>query len=293
MRSRFILTMLLLPLGPIGAIAQVRASELATVSQTVDGTTLTIEYSRPKARGRTTSALFGGEIKWNEVWTPGANYATTLEANKDIQINRQRIPKGKYSVWMVVKQDQPWTLVLDPRPRLFHMAHPDSAANQIRFDVPIASGPFTETLTWAFPVVTTKGATLIMSWGDVQVPLEIEVSPTYSLTMSAEQARDYVGAYTFRWGDTEPADTLPITMTLTYENGSLIGVFTPELWPTADRMVMIPTKADWFLPGWLVEGELYDVERSMGMEFRRKGGKVVSYEVRNEKDELMANGSRH
>ena len=56
MRSRFILTMLLLPLGPIGAIAQVRASELATVSQTVDGTTLTIEYSRPKARGRTTSS---------------------------------------------------------------------------------------------------------------------------------------------------------------------------------------------------------------------------------------------
>ncbi len=292
MRSRFILTMLLLPLSPVGAIAQVRASELASVSQTVDGTKLTIEYSRPKARGRTTSALFGGEIKWNEVWTPGANYATTLEANKDIQINRHRIPKGKYSVWMVVKQDQPWTFVLDPRPRLFHMAHPDSAANQIRFDVPIASGPFTETLTWAFPVVTTRGATLIMSWSDVQVPLEIEVSPTYSLTMSAEAARPYEGVYTFTWSDAGPADT-GTTMTLRYEDGSLIGVFAPALWPGADRMVMIATRTDWFLPGWIVKGELYDVERSMGMEFRRKGGKVVSYEVRDEKDELMAKGSRH
>lgn len=287
---RLILSVLLFLLAPIAAIAQVRASELASVSQTVDGTRLTLEYSRPKARGRDT--LFGGEVKWNEVWTPGANWATTLDVSKDIQLNHHKIPMGKYSVWMVVKQGKTWTFVLDPRPKLFHMAHPDSAANQIRFDITPGSGPFTETLTWAFPSVGPKGATLTMSWGDVQVPLEIEVTPTYALTMPATKAQPYIGAYSFSWGDAEPSDTVPITMTLSYEDGSLIGTFTPALWPGADRALMIQTKPDWFLPGWLVKGELYDVERSMGMEFARKSGKVVSYEVRDEKDKLMAKGAR-
>jgi hypothetical protein len=289
-RHRFTLAALLLLSSPVGLLAQVRASELAGVSQTVDGTKITLEYSRPRARGRET--LFGGEVKWNEVWTPGANYATTLDVSKDVQIDGHKIPMGKYSVWMVVKQDQPWTFVLDPRPKLFHMAHPDSAANQIRFDVATASGPFTETLTWSFPAVTPKGATLTMSWGTVTVPLEITVTPTYSLTMPAQAAKPYEGSYTFAWADAQPGDTIPITMTLRYEGGSLIGVFTPELWPGADRMVLIQTKADWFLPGWLVKGELYDVERSMGMEFKRKAGKIVAYEVRDEKDALMARGAR-
>ncbi|HWA16891.1 MAG TPA: DUF2911 domain-containing protein [Gemmatimonadales bacterium] len=292
LRRPLVMPVLLLISSTQAVAGQVRASELASVSQTVDGTRLTLEYSRPKARGRATAALFGGEVKWNEVWTPGANYATTLETSKDIQVNQHKVPKGKYSVWLVVKQDKPWTVVLDPRPKLFHMAHPDSAANQIRFDVPIGTGPFTETLTWAFPVVTTKGATLTMSWGDVQVPFEIEVPPTYSLTMSAEAARPYEGEYSFAWGDA-PADSVPTTMTLRYEGGSLIGTFTPALWAGADRMVMIPTKTDWFLPGWIVKGELYDVERSMGMEFKRKNGKVVSYEVRDEKDALIAKGARN
>ena len=290
MYRRLTLAVLLLLQVPAALLAQVRASELASVSQTIDGTKITLEYSRPKVRGR--AAVFGEEVKWNEVWTPGANWATTLDISKEIQINHHKIPMGKYSVWMVVKQDKPWTFVLDPRPRLFHMAHPDSAANQIRFDIPTVAGPPTETLTWAFPAVSPKGATLTMSWGNVQVPLEIEVSPTYALTMAADAARPYLGDYTFVWADSEPGDTIAITMTLSYENGSLIGVFTPELWPGAGRMVMISTKPDWFLPGWLIKGELYDVERSMGMEFKRKNGKVVSFEVRDEKDELMAKGTR-
>lgn len=278
-----------LTLAPAFGSAQVRASELASVSQTVDGTRLDLEYSRPRLRGR--DSVFGGEVRWSEVWTPGANWATTLEASKDITINGHAVPKGKYSVWMVVRPEH-WTFMLDPRPRLFHMAHPDSAANQIRFDIDPVSAPFTETLTWSFPVVTTKGATLAMTWGALQVPLQVDVTPTYALTMPAEKAKPYLGTWDFKWAEAEAGDTIPTTMTLTYVDGSLIGTFTPALWPGADRIIMIARKEDLFLPGWLAKGELYDVETSMGMEFRRKSGKAVSFEVRDEKDGLMAKGTR-
>src|SRR5688500_19131881 len=95
---------------PAGA-AQVRLSERATVSQTVDGTVITIDYARPRVRGR--SPIFGGQVHWGEVWTPGANMATTLETDRDIAIDGHAVPAGKYSVWLEVAHEGPWTLVRD------------------------------------------------------------------------------------------------------------------------------------------------------------------------------------
>ena len=42
----------------------------------VNGTTITLDFSRPVARGR--DSLFGGVVHWGELWTPGANWATKL-----------------------------------------------------------------------------------------------------------------------------------------------------------------------------------------------------------------------
>src|ERR671912_35798 len=79
--------------------AQIRASEIGTMSQIIDGTKITMEYSRPRVRGR--DPLFGTRIvRWDEVWTPGANWATTFDVTKDLTLGGQRVPKGKYSMWI-------------------------------------------------------------------------------------------------------------------------------------------------------------------------------------------------
>ena len=88
MRNCFFLATIAMSLGLSPAVsAQVRASEPALVAQTIDGTRLTVEYSRPRARTR--DSLFGRVVTWGEVWTPGANLATTLEVGKDVKINGQ------------------------------------------------------------------------------------------------------------------------------------------------------------------------------------------------------------
>ena len=73
--------------------AQIRASERATLSQTIDGTVISLDYARPRLRGR--SPIFGKVVKWGELWTPGANWATTLEASKPIALGGQAVAKGK------------------------------------------------------------------------------------------------------------------------------------------------------------------------------------------------------
>jgi len=271
--------------------AQVRASEAASISQTVDGTKLTIEYFRP--RGRARDSLFGKVVPWGEVWTPGANLATTLEVGKDVRINGHPLAKGKYSVWMVVRPESVWTVVLDPRAQRFHTERPDSAAGQIRFPVHRAERPFAEVLTWTFPAVRTDGATLAMQWGTTYVPIDIEVTPTYLLPFPAEKAAPYLGKYTFEWvGPVPDTGMKSMTLTITYENGALTGRWDPPPYPEWTQFALIRIADNWFIPGFLLKGELWEVSREMVLEFSVREGRATAYEVRDETDKLMATGKR-
>ena len=284
-----VLTVLTALTVPTVVTAQVRASESASVSQTVDGTKISLEYSRPRARERDT--LFGKVVPWEEVWTPGANWATTLEVSKDIKVNGKPLAKGKYSVWLVVKPKDDWILVLDARHRRFHMNPVDSTAGQFRLPVKREVGPFTEVLTWSFSAIRADGATLAMQWGTTAVPLDITVEPSYDLLMSPERAAPFLGDYTFGW-NAGPDAKKPISLYVTHENGSLMGRWVPSPFPEWDRFILIPIAPEWFVPGFLEKGKLYDVEKGMVFEFKTVGGKAGEFRVRSEDDQVMATGKR-
>ena len=90
------------------------------------------------------TTLFGTPaVHWGEVWTPGANNATSFDVNKDIKLNGHAVRKGTYSVWFVVKKNADWTMVLDPEVKRYHMNPPDSSSAQIRFPIKPEPGPFT------------------------------------------------------------------------------------------------------------------------------------------------------
>ncbi len=116
-RNLVVLAGLLSLLAPTVLAAQPRASERGTVVQVVNGTTITIDFSRPVARGRTNPRWCVAH--WGDLWTPGANWATTLEMDKNIELNGHAVPAGKYSVWMQPEPDE-WTVFLNREPRLYH-----------------------------------------------------------------------------------------------------------------------------------------------------------------------------
>jgi hypothetical protein len=148
-------------------------SEHAVTAQTVAGTTITVEYYRPLARGR--DSLFGKVVKWGDHWTPGANWATTIDVDRDVRVNAAPLPKGRYAVWAFVQPDR-WTLELRRTWHKFHVPAPtDSTDVQLRLEVKPESGPMTDILTFDFPVVQPTGTTLRFRWGTVVVPLEITV----------------------------------------------------------------------------------------------------------------------
>jgi len=276
---------------PTTASAQVRASEIGTMSQIIDGTKITMEYSRPRARGR--DPLFGTRIvRWDEVWTPGANWATTFEVNKDVTLGGQRVPKGKYSVWMVVRQNGNWTTVLDPEVRRYHMEPPDSSDKQVRIPVRPTDGPFTEVLTWSVPEISATGGALVMQWGKTVVRLPVSVEASFRVAISATDAAPYVGRYEYiaRTGaDSGKKSTLFVT----HRDSTLEGRWEPND-PYFRTFALIRIAPNWFAPGVYDEkGQIYEVYKpEMTFEFTVTGGKATSIEVRADDDKVEATGKR-
>ncbi len=277
--------------GATPVSAQIRASELGTVSQTIDGTTIMIEYSRPRARGR--DPLFGGVVHWGEHWTPGANWATTFEVNRDIHLNGQSVAAGTYSMWMVVQPDE-WVVYLDPESRLFHIDVPDSTDAQIRFTVAPEERPFVEAMTMWFPEMTSTGATLAMQWGMTYVPMHIAVEPSRPMTLAEDKAARYLGSYAFTWtpepGE-EGEDPREAQFTVTYEDGSLMGRMQPAP-PWFREMVLIEIADDWFHPGLFEDGELYDVMSGLTLEFDPESDRASRFDLRWITDDVIASAER-
>ena len=301
-----------LALAPAAAGAQ-KASEAASVAQTVDGTRLTVEYSRPRARGRT--GIFGTTVKWGRTWTPGANTATTLAVSKDVVIEGVSVPKGKYSVWIKVVEG-PWELLLDRDSTRWHTQPPKPADSVLRIPVKRETRPFLEVLTWSFPDVGTDGTTLVMQWDTVAVPLRVSMGSPQPRTTAADAARRVVGRYDLRWtsgsgvrmadtttraAGTTPGDTtkkwVPMrnTFTVRHEGEELRAVMDPppSPMPGFTDWVLVPAKsADAYWTGRLLNGQLMSIDRDMTLRFDVADGRARGFEIRSGSDELMAKATR-
>ena len=66
-------------------------------------------YCEPSKKGR---EIFGGLIKYGEVWRTGANEPTTFETDKILVIDGKKLPAGKYSLWTIPQTDS-WTVIFN------------------------------------------------------------------------------------------------------------------------------------------------------------------------------------
>lgn len=288
-----LLAALYVTVRPAPLRAQVRASELQTITQTVDGTTLSITYSRPRLRGRT--VVFGTRaVQWGEVWTPGANYATTLEINRDIAMGGVTVPKGKYGIWLIVSKDTTWTMLLDPNWKQFHMEHPKPNDTQLR--VPVHANPrapaVEEMLTYSFPTVTARGGVVAMQWARLRVTVPFQVAPTLSDKLPEPDARPYVGSYAL-----DSAGKSMGRLIVTYANGGLKARFDPND-SYFNTFALMRTGRHMFTIG-LFEaaevfagGEIYEVLKpDLQLTFAMVDG-VQTVECRDESDALWFSGKR-
>jgi len=105
-----------------------------TVTGNVGNATVTIEYGRPKKRGRD---VFGALVPWGRVWRTGAGDATFLTTDQNLVIGTARVPAGKYALFTIPTASG-WTLILSRKVGENAAAY-DSTADFAR--TPMQSGP--------------------------------------------------------------------------------------------------------------------------------------------------------
>ena len=278
-------------LPAVPACAQGRLSEKASVMQQVAGTTITIEYYRPVARGRTP---LGGVVHWGENWTPGANWATTVGVDHDVRIDGSLLPKGTYGLWAVVQPDS-WVVNFHRRARRFHTDRPDSSDVALRLVVRPDSGPTTEVLTFDFPGMSSTGTTLRFRWGTVVVPLRISaMAPPLGLIADPVVRRAYVGRY--------EAETLPDGLRMGLEPGrgrvDIAESGDTLVWNEVgrsgkgDRIVLSTAGDDAF--SWARRdstGQFWN-EPGVTVSFTRTDGRPTGFEVEMESGAVASRGTR-
>ena len=93
------------------------ASPAETATGTIAGKTITITYNSPRVKGRegrifTKDGLISHDPHY-PVWRGGANGATTLHTDADIQIGDLQVPKGTYTLFVDISDPDSWTLIVN------------------------------------------------------------------------------------------------------------------------------------------------------------------------------------
>jgi hypothetical protein len=170
----FIATACVLILGlDSTAPAQQRKSPHESTSLEVGGHKITITYGRPYLHGR---KMIGDHEPYGKVWRTGADEATTLETDADLDINGLKVPKGTYALFTIPKPDA-WTLIVNKTAKqwgAFNYKEGDDLG-RTEMSVAKASTPveeFTLTLTPA----GSDGATLKMAWDKTEASVPVRLA---------------------------------------------------------------------------------------------------------------------
>ena len=156
---------------PILALDDVKPSQSGLVWQEVANTQIEVTYDRPVARGRD---LFGGIVPFGEIWNPGANDATAIGFTRDVTINGNALPAGKYSLWAIPDPNR-WTIIFNRQADVYHTPYPGEEDDALRFMASPRRGAHMETLAFYFAAVEKKDAELRLHWGETYVPFSITV----------------------------------------------------------------------------------------------------------------------
>lgn len=126
-----------------------------------------VVYSRPQKAGR---PLFGGLLKYGDLWRMGANEATEIEFFKNVRFDGKKINKGRYTLYAIVNETS-WTIIINKDTDTWGSFKYDAKKDVARKEVTIQkTDTILESLAMAFEKTTT-GFNLVIGWDNVRTSI--------------------------------------------------------------------------------------------------------------------------
>jgi hypothetical protein len=157
----------------IAAFGQRYTSPPANVALKVAGKQISIDYFAPSMHGR---KIVGSLVPYGKVWCPGANVATGLTTEGNLQIGNLKLPKGAYSIWVIPDASE-WTLVVNKQSGQHHLDYdPAEDFGRTRINVKKLGSPV-ETLKFELRADGGNKATLALLWETTEASVPLMVIP--------------------------------------------------------------------------------------------------------------------
>ena len=150
-------------------------SPFSEISQEIGLTKISLEYSRPSAKGR---KVFGNLVPYNTIWRTGANAATKITFKEVAKIGGKTIQPGEYAIYTIPGEDL-WTIIIHSNTSLRSIAGGAyKPSNDVfRFEIVPKKNNYIETFTCQFSQVKTNALILDIVWENtlISIPIEVEV----------------------------------------------------------------------------------------------------------------------
>ncbi len=172
------------------------------IEQKVGLTDVTVEYSRPSARGR---VVFGELVPFDHVWRAGANYATKITFGTDVNFGEADLKAGSYAL-LITPGTESWKFHFFTYAKgdwTSYVADGAPAAVAVVTGKPMALPFNVESWTIGVGQLSTSGAVLDFLWEKTYVGLEFSVPTDQAVmasieaTMAGPRANDYSSAATY------------------------------------------------------------------------------------------------
>jgi hypothetical protein len=148
-----------------------QASPGASVSQTIGTTEVTVTYHRPGVKGRT---IYGGLVPYDAVWRAGANENTTITFTDAVTFGGKEIQAGTYGLHMIPTEGE-WIVILSKNATSWGSFFYDKEEDALRISVRTRTVKSQEWLSYQFDELSQNSATLSLRWGELEIPMHIEV----------------------------------------------------------------------------------------------------------------------
>lgn len=148
-----------------------RPSPISIVTMKFDHHYVKITYGQPHKKGR---EVFGGIVPYGKVWRTGANEATEITTNSDLEIDGQVLPKGTYTVFTIPDKDS-WTVIFNKEVGQWGAYNYNEEFDALRVKAPVI--PIKEAVFEPFTIKfrgKNESGDLIMMWDKTSVELPIK-----------------------------------------------------------------------------------------------------------------------
>jgi hypothetical protein len=138
---------------------------------TIAGSKISVEYYAPSAHGR---KVMGALVPYGQVWCTGANWATKITSDHDLEMGGLKLPKGSYSIWTVPDASE-WTLIINRETGQFHLNYDQSQDfGRTRMQVKMLPAPV-EKFTVVLKPEDGKKGRLALVWENTEASVPFTV----------------------------------------------------------------------------------------------------------------------